>query len=63
MSQQLGPVEERATSPHRYALTTKAGCECVVYALQGHHHFDRRSWSLQLDLAQSSVGRASSGEL
>ena len=35
MSQQLSPAVERATSPFQYAMTTRAGCECVAHALQG----------------------------
>ena len=34
MSQQLDPAVERATSPDQYAMTTKAGCECIAHALQ-----------------------------
>ena len=33
ISQQLAPTVERATSPHQYAMTTRAGCECVAHAL------------------------------
>ena len=35
MAQQLTPAVERATPPHQYALSTKAGCECIAHALQG----------------------------
>ena len=35
MDQQLSPAMERATRPHQYAMTTKAGCECIAHALQG----------------------------
>ena len=40
MSQQLAPAVERATSPYQYALTTRAGCECVAHALQGLTEMD-----------------------
>ena len=35
MAQQLGPSVEAATSPFQYALSTRAGGECVAHALQG----------------------------
>ena len=34
MAQQLGPTIETATTPFQYALSTRAGCECVSHALQ-----------------------------
>ena len=34
MAQQLGEVVKRATSPFQYALSTRAGCECIAHALQ-----------------------------
>ena len=39
MAQQLGPAVKSATTPHQYALSTRAGCECIAHALdsaQGH---------------------------
>ena len=39
MAQQLTPAVERATAPHQYALSTKAGCECIAHALQGITEF------------------------
>ena len=35
MAQQLQKAVEEATAPFQYALSTKAGCECVAHALQG----------------------------
>ena len=35
MAQQLQQAVEVATAPFQYALSTKAGCECVAHALQG----------------------------
>ena len=35
MAQQLGPQVEAATSPFQYALSTRAGSECVAHVLQG----------------------------
>ena len=40
LSQQLSPAVERATSPYEYAMTTRAGCECVAHVLQGLTHKD-----------------------
>ena len=34
MSQQLGPATMAATAPHQFALSTRAGCECVAHILQ-----------------------------
>ena len=35
IAQQLGEAVKSATAPHQYALSTRAGCECIVHALQG----------------------------
>ena len=42
ISQQLAPAVERATSPHQYAMTTRAGCECVT-------ELDRQSTITSID--------------
>ena len=34
IAQKLSEAVEAATAPFQYALTTKAGCECVAHALQ-----------------------------
>ena len=34
VAQQLGPAVEAATSPFQYALSTRAGCECISHVLQ-----------------------------
>ena len=34
MAQQLSTVVEAATAPHQYAMSTRAGTECVAHALQ-----------------------------
>ena len=34
VAQQLSPVVERVTTPFQYAMTTRAGTECVAHALQ-----------------------------
>ena len=37
MAQQLGPAIERATSPFQYALSTRAGTECIAHSHPGSH--------------------------
>ena len=34
IAQQLGPAVKAATAPHQYALSTRAGCECIAHAIQ-----------------------------
>ena len=34
IAKQLGPSVEKATAPFQYALSTRAGCECIGHALQ-----------------------------
>ena len=34
LAQQLAPAVEKATAPFHYALTTRAGCECIGHILQ-----------------------------
>ena len=42
VAQQLGKAVEQATAPFQYALSTRAGCECVAHALTS---IPRRQWS------------------
>ena len=49
IAQQLGPAVERATSPFQYALSTRAGCECVAHALQALCETDPQSTVLSID--------------
>ena len=49
MSQQLSKAAEAATVPHQYALSTRAGCECVAHALQGLVELDQDSTILSID--------------
>ena len=35
VAQQLATAVEDATAPFQYALSTREGCECIAYALQG----------------------------
>ena len=34
IAEQLGPAVKAATAPHQYALSTRAGCECIAHAIQ-----------------------------
>ena len=43
MAKQLGQAVMKATSPHQYALSTRAGCECIAHALQGLTEMDPRA--------------------
>ena len=49
ISQQIAPAVERATSPHQYAMTTRAGCECVAHALQGLTELDPEATVTSID--------------
>ena len=49
MAQQLGKAVEAATSPHQYALSTKAGCECIAHVLQGLSDADERTTLISVD--------------
>ena len=40
---------ERATSPYQYAMTTKAGCECIAHALQGLTELDPEATITSID--------------
>ena len=49
ISQQLAPAVERATSPHQYVMTTRAGFECVAHALQGLTELDPEATVTSID--------------
>ena len=34
MAKQVAKKAEKATAPFQYALSTKAGCECIAHILQ-----------------------------
>ena len=53
MSQQLMGAVERATAPHQYALTTKAGCECIAHALQGITEFYPEATVTSIDVVSA----------
>ena len=73
ISQQLSERVQAATAPFQYALSTRAGCECVAHALQGitemsecnsHNHFRGRDQCVRSHSTQSHVGRiAGSGRV
>ena len=42
LAQQLAPAVEKATAPFQYALTTRAGCECIGHILQVETDFQPR---------------------
>ena len=49
MAQQLGPAIERATAPFQYALTTRAGTECIAHAVQPLTDADPSATVLSID--------------
>ena len=44
ITQQLGDAALAATSPFQYALSTRAGCECISHALQSLSELDPNSF-------------------
>ena len=49
IAQQFSPTIEQATAPFQYALSTKAGGECIAHALQALTDLDPRATVLSLD--------------
>ena len=49
MAQQLGKTVEAATAPYQYALSTRAGCECIAHSLQGLCEMDPTCTVLSID--------------
>ena len=49
MAQQLNAAVERATSPFQYALTTRAGVECVAHVVQTLTDWDPGATVLSVD--------------
>ena len=49
MAQQLRPAIEAATAPFQYALSTRAGCECVSHALQAISELDEDATVTSID--------------
>ena len=49
VAQQIAPAVQEATSPFEYALTTKAGGECVAHAIQSLTDLDSRATVISID--------------
>ena len=49
IAQQIGPAVEVATAPHQYAMSTRAGCECIAHMLQVRTDLDDRATVLSID--------------
>ena len=49
MAQQVSKEVEEATSPFQYALTTRAGCECVAHVLQTMTDLDEDATIVSID--------------
>ena len=49
ISQQLGKAVEGATASSQYALSTRAGCECVAHVLQALTDLDPKATILSID--------------
>ena len=49
VAQQMAEIVERATAPHQYALSTRAGCECVAHVLQGLTELDPETAVTSID--------------
>ena len=49
MAQQLSKAVEAATAPHQYALSTRAGTECVAHVLQVLTEMDPQTTIVSID--------------
>ena len=49
LAQQLSKAVEAATAPHQYALSTRAGTECVVHVLQVFTEMDPQTTIVSID--------------
>ena len=49
VAQQIRKKVERATAPFQYALSTRAGCECIAHAIQAMTDANRQSTFLSVD--------------
>ena len=60
MAQQLGPQVESATAPFQYALSTRAGSECVAHVIQGLSEWNPDSTGMSIDgiSAHDQISRA-----
>ena len=59
IAQQLGPAVKAATAPNQYALSTRAGCECIAHALQAVTELDQEATVTTIDgiSAYDSISR------
>ena len=60
IAQQLGPQVETATAPFQYALSTRAGSECVAHVIQGLCEVNPDSTVMSIDglSAYDQISRA-----
>ena len=49
MAKQISKKVEKATAPFQYALSTKAGCECVAHILQSLTDVDPEATVISID--------------
>ena len=49
MAQQLGKAVEEATTPHQFAMSTRAGTECVAQSLQVLTEMDPQTTIVSID--------------
>ena len=49
IAQQVGPAVKAATAPFQYALSTRAGCECIAHALQAVCELDPEATVTSID--------------
>ena len=49
IAQQIGSAVEVATAPHQYAMSTRAGCECIAHMLQVRTDLDDRATVVSID--------------
>ena len=49
IAQQISPAVKAATAPFQYALSTRAGCECIAHALQALCELDQEATVTSID--------------
>ena len=49
IAQQISPTVERGTAPFQYALTTRAGAECIAHVIQTLTDVDQEATVLSVD--------------
>ena len=53
ITQQLNSAAAAATAPFQYALTTRAGCECVSHVLQAIYELDENATVTSIDVVSA----------